>query len=529
MAALLKQFEPELSRSCLEPTQFLQLLDETLPGESRAAANLYVDRRHNSQEHLAARTSDAGSRRKVGYASPISTAQVISQLKSRGLPALDAGPTTDIVTADTVSDAALEAEDRRDREFMVDLLPDGAQRFRPLGVLGEGGMAVVFRCRDACSGQEVAVKVLRHRHTTNEEIVEQFFRETRIQTRLAHTHVAGVLEAGTLADARPYSVMEYRRGHTLAQQIHRAKSGSNCDLLDVFRQLCEAMAYAHRQGVVHRDLKPSNILVGHRGEVTVLDWGLSDERAAGALPGMTPYTPVSIPCFFRHVAGTPGYVAPEQIKGASIEPTADVYSLGVILAEILTGERLPPIAQFTDDELEMEQAAAGIVATVRRSGAPAELVDLVDRCLSVAPADRLSDAGKLLAEWERLVSAGRRDAVSKGAPFSPRLLSMDDGYKQIHRAISPVRHNPHCRPAAMNWRDLEEDGCKKPTELAFVEGRQKADTSLHRTKRQLSECELCRTYSKFSRAHTSAPKFCSPPEKRSSAAVTNAISYSTTG
>lgn len=502
MPALTIEFEAEHSGCCPEPTELTHLLEEMLEeeiseGERRTVALSHVyqcDACQQRLENLSARASEAAPWLRGRPAAM--TAGVVSQVKSRGIPSLES-VTPGGAAADTLDESAREVEDHRDLDFSVDLLPDGERRFCLLDILGEGGMAVVFRCRDLQSGQDLAVKVLRHRHTASDTIVDQFRSEARLQARLAHRLIAPVLETGTLTDGRPYTLMEYRPGRTLAEQMRRVDSETRSDLLDLFGQLCAVMAHAHRRRVVHRDLKPSNILVGLHGELTVIDWGLADESAERAVPGLHSSIAASLPYALDHIAGTPGYVAPEQCTGAAAEPSADVYSLGVILAEMLTGRRFPADERLPADPQSMEQAAARIVAAVRRSGASAELIRLVTRCLAIAPADRPRDAGELLVEYDRIASRLRdkRSGDGKG----------------------------------MDWPLSGRDVCKNPLELAFLGGRRKASMALRDQKGRPPERVICGTYSRSSRALTLAPKSCSLRERRSSVARMSAMSSSTTG
>lgn len=289
-----------------------------------------------------------------------------------------------------------------DRQFAKDLSCDGRQ-LRFLNIAGEGGMAVVFRCKDETTGQDLAVKVLRHQYVTNPDVREQFRKESQIQARLAHAGVADVFDTGELKDGRLYSIMEYCRGRTLSQrmQVRRNSEAKPNGLLAVFRSVCEVMAHAHSRGIRHRDLKPSNIHVGTKGDVKVLDWGLAQDASDQSNkeswqrsrlgPGSDrPET----------ISGTPGYIAPEQIRGLRTTPSGDVYSLGVILSEVLTGQRVRLTESSVGDELKEQKTRLEIIQRIRASETKSNLTNLLERCLATQPSERPQDAGELLRQLD---------------------------------------------------------------------------------------------------------------------------------
>jgi serine/threonine-protein kinase len=196
--------------------------------------------------------------------------------------------------------------------------PDLGARYDVIELVGRGGMGSVFRVFDSVLAREVAVKVL-SLETESPLAVELMTSEARALAALDHAGIVAVHDAGRLEDGRPYYVMRFVRGLRLGDW---ARTATLRDLLRCFTQICDAVAFAHAQGVIHRDLTPSNVMVGAYGEVVVLDWGLAVRASDGA--GRLP-------------AGTPGFQAPEQVVGGpgAIDARTDVFGLGAVLNALL--------------------------------------------------------------------------------------------------------------------------------------------------------------------------------------------------
>jgi tetratricopeptide (TPR) repeat protein len=287
--------------------------------------------------------------------------------------------------------------------------------------LGRGGMGVVLRARDRELDRDLAVKVLLERHEGRRDLEWRFREEARLMGHLQHPGVPPVMEVGALADGRPFFAMKLVQGKTLAGQLAKRSSPAE-DLphyLAVFEQVCQALAYAHSQGVIHRDLKPSNVMVGAFGEVQVMDWGLakrlSEARPSGS-EGEERSLTVTAPTATQHtqagsVLGTPAYMAPEQARGdlKQVDQRSDVFGLGAILCEILTGQ--PPYAEPLQARLgHLEPAYLRLEA----STAEAELISLARTCLAADPAGRPGDAGvvaRAVAAYQQSVQQRLHQAV----------------------------------------------------------------------------------------------------------------------
>ena len=199
-------------------------------------------------------------------------------------------------------------------------------RYRVLGRLGVGGMATVYLAEDSSLGRKVALKVMAERYAEDGEFVERFRREAQAAARLNHPNIIAVYDRGE-ADGRPYIAMEYLQGRTLKQVIQKEGQLPPERAIAIAMQVLAGLRYAHEHGVVHRDVKPHNVLVGDDGRIKVTDFGI----AHAGDPQMTEV---------GSIVGTAQYLSPEQARGRSVGPQTDIYSLGVVLYEMLAG-RVP--------------------------------------------------------------------------------------------------------------------------------------------------------------------------------------------
>ena len=312
------------------------------------------------------------------------------------------------------------AEEARPTRACSEAIPGtagDAGRYQLHGEIARGGIGIVLKGRDVDLGRDVAVKVLLERHRDNPEMVRRFVEEAQIAGQLQHPGIIPVYELGRLPDDRLYIAMKLIRGRTLAELLD-GRAGAAEDrprYLAIFELACQTIAYAHACGVIHRDLKPSNIMVGGFGEVQVMDWGLAkvierggvadEERSlhSQAQAGSVRTLRTGSAADESHpgsVLGTPSYMAPEQARGRleTLDERADVFGLGAILCEILTG--LPPYAATSGDEAYRKAARADLAEALARldaCGAEAELIALAKSCLSAAPRDRPRDAGVIVA------------------------------------------------------------------------------------------------------------------------------------
>jgi hypothetical protein len=263
------------------------------------------------------------------------------------------------------------------------------ERYRVLSLLGSGGMGQVFRVEDARSGEALALKVLRPLDADDDDRVRRFQREIQILRKIRHPAVLHILDWGT-STAGLYFVTELVDGEDLKMAIRRRGPWPPAEAAALGATLAEALAAAHAQGVVHRDVKPNNVMLARDGSVRLLDFGL----ARGAGVDMTTLTRTGT------VLGTPGYMSPEQFDAHGVDERSDLYSLGVVLYEVLTG-RLPfrgqtPIAVALAHKTELPPLPRAL-----RQGIPAWLERAVLRCLEKDPVRRFASAAELAAELRR--------------------------------------------------------------------------------------------------------------------------------
>ena len=304
-----------------------------------------------------------------------------------------------LLRAHTQSDNFLDALDpKRVAALVASVGPtlEAGVRVGPYEVvreIGRGGMGVVFLAErvDGQFEQRVALKLVK-RGLDSEAVLDRFLRERQILARLQHANVARLLDGGITADGQPYFAMEYVEGSPITAYCN----SRNLDIdarLRLFEFACEAVSYAHQNLVVHRDLKPSNILVTSDGTVKLLDFGvatvLDDEHPAQVAGGRLL---------------TPAYAAPEQTRGEPVTTAADVYALGVVLRELLTGRRPPESPSENADgdaEGNVNGDEDGSVNLHTRSGLPGDVDAIVSKALAAEPDARYASADALVADIRR--------------------------------------------------------------------------------------------------------------------------------
>jgi tetratricopeptide (TPR) repeat protein len=265
----------------------------------------------------------------------------------------------------------------------------------------EGGMGMVWRAHDLQFKRLLAVKVMKAK-LAGSRWVSLFLREASITAQLAHPSIVPVHAMGRLADGRPYYTMKLVEGETLADKL-RAKpdvKSRRTELLPVFARVCQALAFAHRKGVIHRDATPGNVMVGEHGEVQVMDWGLAkfltqtDAVPTGAAQSNGAQDESNDRTRSGAVLGKWPYMPPEQANGKieEVDRRSDVFGLGAILCEILTGR--PPYVGPKADVMRQARNAEleDAYAELEKCGADAGLIDLARACLSAKPNDRPEDA-----------------------------------------------------------------------------------------------------------------------------------------
>jgi serine/threonine-protein kinase len=250
-------------------------------------------------------------------------------------------------------------------------------RYRIVALLGRGGMGEVYRAQDLKLGQSVALKFLPEAVHRDPARLERFLAEVRIARQISHPNVCRVYDVGEV-DGRHYLSMEFVDGEDLAALLRRIGRLPPDKGVEIARQVCAGLAAAHDRGVLHRDLKPANIMIDGRGHARLADFGL-----AGAGADLRP----------GDIAGTPAYMAPEQLEGRDLSTKSDIYSLGLVLYELFTGKRLFEFASVAELR-EQHRSRTGPLSTV--SGSSLELDPAIDRvirrCLEPEPQQRPASA-----------------------------------------------------------------------------------------------------------------------------------------
>jgi predicted Ser/Thr protein kinase len=292
-----------------------------------------------------------------------------------------------------------------------------ASRYRIVSLLGHGAMGEVYRAEDLKLGQPVALKLIAVRVARGDERLQRFIAEVRLAREIAHPNVCRVYDIGEAAGWH-YLSMEFVDGETLQSLVRRIGRLPGEKALDMARQLCAGLAAAHDRGVLHRDLKPSNIMVDGRGRIRIMDFGLAVSIGKSTI---------------GELAGTPAYMAPEQLVGDQATERTDLYALGLVLYELFAGRRL--FAARTFDE----RVYAGHAAPLAHASLPGidpAVERIIDSCLESDPAERPMSAlavaavlpggdplAAALAEGrvpspDMIAAAGRKGALHPGVAWA---------------------------------------------------------------------------------------------------------------
>ena len=305
-----------------------------------------------------------------------------------------------------------------------------AGRFRIEREIGTGGMGAVYLATHLGLDRPVAVKIIKREFAGDADVADRFLREARTMAKLHHHHAAMIFDAGSLPDGRHFIVMEFVEGETLSQVLSREGRFTPSRAVEVATQICDVLEEAHRLGIIHRDLKPSNILLGKRG-VCVLDFGVAKVLASSAESTATQASTGS-----GQLVGTPRYMSPEQCLGQRVGARSDLYSLGVLLYEMLAGR--PPFVDPLQSALLVKQATAPAPPLPRlRQDVPRSLALAVHSLLAKRPEDRPLTAAAAKALLERsLVQPDR--TLPDIEPLSSMVAAASPGRGILFRVGAPL-------------------------------------------------------------------------------------------
>jgi serine/threonine-protein kinase len=331
-------------------------------------------------------------------------------------------------------------------------------RYETVRLLGEGGMGKVYLARQVDLGRQVVVKVMHEHIAQDERFRERFQREMLLMARFQHPYVVALYDASLSDPQGPCIVMEYIRGITLDNLLKRNGRLMAARVSRLLGQLCEALHAAHTEGIVHRDLKPSNLMVVDPDtpyeKIKVMDFGLAklvEDRTGQSMLHRASQTGVDF------AVGTPGYISPEQVRGDPLDFRCDVYSLGVILYELLTG-RLPFMRAETMDVLfaHATETPPNFSDTGASGLVPPEVEQVVMRCLAKDPAGRPTSARDLATEFHDALMMSesasiseimqRMNATPPGPPAPPAPPAPDATL--LETDVTPPQYDPN----AMTYR-----------------------------------------------------------------------------
>jgi serine/threonine protein kinase/Tfp pilus assembly protein PilF len=293
-----------------------------------------------------------------------------------------------------------------------------ANRYEIIEELGKGGMGRVYRVEDTKLNQEVALKLIKPEIAKDKKTIERFRNELKLARNIRHKNVCGMFDLGEIEGAH-FITMEYVRGEDLKSFIHRSGQLTIGTAIRISKQICDGLAEAHRLGVVHRDLKSNNIMIDKDGNVRIMDFGIARSLESKGITGA------------GVMIGTPEYMSPEQVEGKEVDQRSDIYSLGIILYEMVTG-RVPfegetPFTIGVKHKSEIARDPRELNTQI-----PQDLGRLVLKCLEKAKEKRYQNDAELHADLEKVEQGlpTTERVVAKQKPFTSREITVKFSLKK---------------------------------------------------------------------------------------------------
>ncbi|HEX4030073.1 MAG TPA: protein kinase [Terracidiphilus sp.] len=302
-------------------------------------------------------------------------------------------------------------------------------KYEITGVLGRGGMGVVYHAEDKRIGRQVAIKTLTENFSGQPEMLERFYREAQAGI-LQHPNIVIVYDLGD-EDGVPFIVMEYVSGEPLDKLISAGRPASVIEKLSIIQQVCLALGYAHQRGVVHRDIKPANVIVQQDGIAKIVDFGIARVQGSGSEGGLTRT---------GNVIGTIHYIAPERLKGRPFDGRSDIFATGVMLYLLLTGQ-LP----FTGEDMTVLQKLVNEPHPPLKTyltNYPPVLDAIIDRSLAKDPEDRYATAEEFAADLHTLGEQLKKGQIAELFNDAERLTAEQQFGRAREVLLQLVRIDP---------------------------------------------------------------------------------------
>jgi serine/threonine protein kinase len=320
-------------------------------------------------------------------------------------------------------------------------------QFQILQKIGSGGMGSVYKALQPAMNRMVAVKILHPKLANRKDLVSRFRREARAMSHLTHPNTVKVYLYGELEDGSLYIVMEYLEGKNLNQTVRGEGPMPLERGLPILMQACSALEEAHRAGIIHRDLKPENIFITHQGGMKdfakVLDFGLAKVTEREMRPGSIILTQEGM------VFGTPEFMSPEQAQGKTLTPASDIYSLAVILYEVLTG-KLPFDARNPMEYIQLHVTAKPKPINERVPGKtfPPLLWTVLDKALSKKTEDRYNSAAEFAHALQAVLNGATEVPPFNGQAMNARPPAQNVATPLAHQAVPalPAQVGPRSTP-----------------------------------------------------------------------------------
>ncbi len=310
-----------------------------------------------------------------------------------------------------------------------------AGKYEILDVLGDGGMGVVYKAHDSLMDRAVAIKILHAQLVSDSMSVKRFQQESKAASRLRHPHVITTFDFGISPTGQPYIVMDFLDGEPLSEVIKRDGNVAVERGIRILSQTCDALDHAHKQGVIHRDLKPSNIVLckfdGQSDFVRVVDFGVA-KLIGGNQEGQR-LTQAG------EVCGSPVYMSPEQCVGADLDRRSDIYSMGIVIYETLTG-RLPIVGKTMVDTMtkHISEIPPRFNAVRPDLYIPERLESVVFKALAKDPANRHQSMEELMTDLKCAIPRPGRSEILRTLPSPDSYETPKSESAERHRTAAPA-------------------------------------------------------------------------------------------